>query len=84
MTNEYNSCVYPKYNEHGIVIICIYVDDMLIFGTSIKVIKPTKDFLNPKFKMKDLGEADLIIGGQSEQNLNLVFPLIKLVMLKRF
>jgi len=35
---------------------------MLIIGTSIEVIKLTKDFLNSKFEIKDLGEVDLILG----------------------
>ena len=40
----------------------MYVDDMLIFGTSQKVVDETKDFLSSKFFMKDLGEADVILG----------------------
>jgi len=37
------------------------VDDILIFGTSLDVIKEVKDFLSNNFKMKDLGEADVIM-----------------------
>ena len=36
---------------------CLYVDDILIFGTSIDV----KSFLSQNFDMKDLGEADVIL-----------------------
>ena len=39
---------------------CLYVDDILIFGTSLNVIKEVKDFLSQSFEMKDLGEADVI------------------------
>ena len=35
---------------------------MLIFGPDEKVMKNTKNFLSSKFDMKDLGEADLILG----------------------
>ncbi|KAK9078203.1 hypothetical protein SSX86_002260 [Deinandra increscens subsp. villosa] len=34
-------------NEHKGVIICLYVDDMLIFGTSQELVDETKKFLTP-------------------------------------
>ena len=43
------------------MILCLYVDDILIFGTSLNVIKEVKDFLSQSFQMKDLGEADVIL-----------------------
>ena len=39
----------------------MYVDDILIFGTNLNVIKEVKDFLSHCFKMKDLGVADVIL-----------------------
>ena len=45
-----------------IVIICLYVDDMLIFGTNMKLINNTKLFLSPHSEMKDLGEVDIHLG----------------------
>jgi hypothetical protein len=36
-------------------------DDILILGTSLDVIRETKDFLSNNFEMKDLGEADVIL-----------------------
>nr|GFB13720.1 zinc finger, CCHC-type [Tanacetum cinerariifolium] len=44
------------------VIICLYVDDMLIFGTDQDQVDKTKEFLSSKFDMKDLGEAEVILG----------------------
>ena len=44
------------------MIICVYVDDMLIFGTDQLQVDKTKILLSSKFSMKDLGEADLILG----------------------
>ena len=35
---------------------------MLIFGTNIDIVNETKAFLNSCFEMKDLGEADVILG----------------------
>ena len=49
-----DKCIYNKfYNNEG-VIICLYVDDLLIFGTSHNVVHDTKSFLASKFDMKDL------------------------------
>nr|GEY79946.1 hypothetical protein [Tanacetum cinerariifolium] len=41
------------------VILCLYVDDMLIIGSNKKMIKSTKDMLKSKFDMKDIGFAIL-------------------------
>jgi hypothetical protein len=43
------------------VILRLYVDDILILGMSLDVIKETKDFLSNNFEMKDLGEANVIL-----------------------
>ena len=40
---------------------CLYVDDILIFGTNLKVIEEVKSFLSQNFEMKDLGVADVIL-----------------------
>ena len=40
---------------------CLYVNDILIFGSSLKVIEEVKEFLSNNFEMKDLGEADVIL-----------------------
>jgi hypothetical protein len=53
--------VYYHYGGGEGVILCIYVDDILIFGTNLNVIKEVKKFLYNNFKMKDLGEVDIIL-----------------------
>jgi hypothetical protein len=53
-------CVLPPWWGQG-VILCLYVDDILIFGTSLDVIKKMKTFLCQSFNMKDLGETDVIL-----------------------
>ena len=40
---------------------CLYVDDILIFGSSLKVIEEENEFLSKNFEMKDLEEADVIL-----------------------
>ena len=59
--NECDKCVYVKNTEHGFVIICLYVDDILIMCSNNEVIKTTKEMFNNKFEMKDLGVADVIL-----------------------
>ncbi|GJY44250.1 zinc finger, CCHC-type containing protein [Tanacetum coccineum] len=44
------------------VMICLYVDDMRIFGTDQNQVDKTKKFLSSRFSMKDMGEADVILG----------------------
>jgi hypothetical protein len=59
--NEYDKCVYVKNTTSGYVIVCLYIDDMLIMGSNNNIIKATKRTLNSKFDMKDLGVADVIL-----------------------
>ena len=57
-------CVLPLWWGHEGVILCLYVDDILIFGTSTAVINEIKSFLFWCFDMKDLGPscpADVIL-----------------------
>ena len=60
--NNHDKCVYSKIIDNDCVILCFYVDDILIFGTSLEIISSVKSFLSSKFEMKDLGEADVILG----------------------
>ena len=60
--NDVDKCIYNKYEDNTCVVICLYVDDMLIFGTNLEVVCETKKFLGSKFDMKDLGEAEVILG----------------------
>ena len=60
--NGSDSYVYSKMFGSYCVIICLYVDDMLIFGTKVNVVNETKMFLSSQFDMRNLGEADVILG----------------------
>ena len=54
--------IYNKLNNNEGVIIYLYVDDLLIFGTSHNVVHDTKCFLASKFDMKILVEENVILG----------------------
>ena len=60
--NEYDKCVYINDTPNQEVILCLYVDDMLIMSKDIANIKATKRMLASKFDMKDLGVVDVILG----------------------
>jgi hypothetical protein len=61
VVNEDDKCVYYRYGGGEGVILCLYVEDILIFGTNMKVIHEVKSFLSKSFHMKDLGQADVIL-----------------------
>ena len=47
--------------DDKIIILCLYVDNILSFGTNLEIINKIKEFLSQNFDMKDLGEAELIL-----------------------
>ena len=59
--NECDKCVYLKGNEKDYVIVCLYVDDMIIIGSNDNI-STTKRMLSQNFDMKDMGVADVILG----------------------
>jgi hypothetical protein len=68
VVNEADKCVYYRHGGGEGVILCLYVDDTLIFGTNIKVIHEVKSFLSKCFDIKDLGEADVILNIKLNKN----------------
>ncbi|GKF80727.1 zinc finger, CCHC-type containing protein, partial [Tanacetum coccineum] len=63
LLNQADNCVYSKFDKSGKeVIICLYVDDMQIFGIDQVQVDLIKEFLSSKFSMKDMGEANVILG----------------------
>ncbi|GAU26739.1 hypothetical protein TSUD_317370 [Trifolium subterraneum] len=60
--NESDKCIYYKCDGNICTIICLYVDDMLIFGSNLSAVNNVKSLLGNNFDMKDLGEASVILG----------------------
>ena len=48
--NECDKCVYTKVTSQGCVILCLYVDDMLIMSNNLDVIKSTMKMLSKQFE----------------------------------
>nr|GEX02203.1 zinc finger, CCHC-type [Tanacetum cinerariifolium] len=62
LLNQSEKCVYSKFDESGKrVTICLYVDDILIFGTDQVQVNLTKEFLSSRFSMMDMGKVDVIL-----------------------
>ena len=54
--------LHVKDTKLGYVIVCLYVDDMLIVVSDDKMIAFTKNMLNSRFDMKEIGLVDVILG----------------------
>ena len=60
--NQSDKCVHSRFDSSGSeVIICLYVDDILVFGTDQLQVEKTKMLLSSKFAMKDLWKTDVIL-----------------------
>ena len=70
--NDADKCICSKVENNSCIIICLYIDDMLIFGADLQVVINTKSFLRSKFDMKDLGEAKVILGIKIIRTLNVL------------
>ncbi|KAK5832585.1 hypothetical protein PVK06_016387 [Gossypium arboreum] len=60
--SKYDYSLFTKRVEGNIVVLLVYVDDLLIAGNDINMIRELKGFLNTTFKMKDLGDLRYFIG----------------------
>ena len=70
VVNEADKCVYYRHGGGQTVILCLYVDDILIFGTNTAVIDEVKSFLSSCFDTKDLGEGSVILNIKLIKNEN--------------
>ena len=58
---ECDKCVYAKSTPNGYVIVCLYMNDMLIFGNNNDIIRATKKMLTKHFDTKDMGTTNVIL-----------------------
>jgi hypothetical protein len=61
-TSNVDFSLYVKKTNHGIVVIVIYVDDLIITRNSDVDIFDLKKIFKQKFEMKDLGELRYFLG----------------------
>jgi len=61
-TSNVDISLYVKKTDHGIIVIVIYVDDLIITGNNDANIFDLKKLLKQKFGLKDLGELCYFLG----------------------
>lgn len=54
--------MFIRRTNHGIILLLLYIDDMIITGDVFIDILELKQFLNQHFKMKDLGTLSYFLG----------------------
>ena len=59
---EEDHFVYVKRSKGSFIILSLYVDDILLADNDMEMIIATKGWLSFNFEMKDMGEADYILG----------------------
>ena len=74
--------LYVRKNEHGIVIICIYVDDLIVGGDNEVEVDHVKTLLKQYFDMKDLGELRYFLGIDSMHKRGHMVVITKIVCIE--
>lgn len=60
--SHYDYSLFTKNVDGDIVIVLVYVDDLLITGSNHQFLNDTRQDIQMKFKMKDLGELKFFLG----------------------
>uniref|UniRef100_A0A251RQU6 Putative ribonuclease H-like domain, Reverse transcriptase, RNA-dependent DNA polymerase n=1 Tax=Helianthus annuus TaxID=4232 RepID=A0A251RQU6_HELAN len=65
--NEFKKCIYEhtlyiKNTSEGKIVICLYVDDLIIASNSIKLITEFKESMKKEFEMTDTGQLHYFLG----------------------
>lgn len=62
MINDSDKCIYFKFVDiDTFVIVCLYVDDMLILSLNLGTIIESNSMLVSNFNMKDMGKTNVIL-----------------------
>ena len=59
--NDENNCIYAKFKSGNFIFLILYVDDILLASSDVRLLLETKKFLSSNFDMKDLGEASFVL-----------------------
>ena len=60
--SETDPCMFTYRDEARLVVLCIYVDDIVITGSDSDMVCQVKEKLNKRFICKDLGKARHLLG----------------------
>ena len=54
--------MYKRHQDKVVIFLVLYVDDILLIGNDVRVMSSVKIWLPSQFDIKDLGEANFILG----------------------
>ena len=60
--NTVDRCIYLKVSGNKVIFLMLYVDDILLATNDLRLLHKTEKFLSSNFEMKDMGEANYVIG----------------------
>ncbi|KAL0307506.1 UNVERIFIED_CONTAM: Retrovirus-related Pol polyprotein from transposon RE2 [Sesamum calycinum] len=60
--SKHDYCLFMKKSGDSFLVLLLYVDDILVAGTSAELITEVKNYLNRLFTIKDLGVAKYFLG----------------------
>ena len=66
--SDTDPCIYFKTDDEGFVTVILWVDDIVLSGTSLDYVEKIKQILKDRFKMKDLGPIKQFLGINFLQN----------------
>ena len=61
-----DNCIYTLFHQGSILFLALYVDDIILCGSSKKLIDEVKSQLKSKFALKDLGDLNNFLAIQIE------------------
>uniref|UniRef100_A0AAV1VMT5 Reverse transcriptase Ty1/copia-type domain-containing protein n=1 Tax=Peronospora matthiolae TaxID=2874970 RepID=A0AAV1VMT5_9STRA len=60
--SHFDPCLYLKITSGECVLLLVYVDDVLVTGSSTELIMRTKSDLKARFEMTDSGKCAFVLG----------------------
>ena len=66
MRSDAENCVYIRYENMVKLILIVWVDDLIIAGSTIEAVNEVKVNLTQKYKMKDFGVIKKFLGIEFE------------------
>ncbi|KAL0354232.1 UNVERIFIED_CONTAM: Retrovirus-related Pol polyprotein from transposon RE2 [Sesamum angustifolium] len=73
--NDY--CLFVKTTDSEILALLVYVDDILLTGSSLEEIQAVKCYLHDLFTIKDIGEARYFLGLEIARNSKAALHVVK-------